>query len=652
MLADHSLGAIKLERIMVVAWSEKTLVQVNFLKDVNARTKKPNGMPIITEKTQKSTTNLLANNLNKKTVASESTITNSKSYYRKVLYKKTNKAWKWWIAQQCPITAIQGFLRYNKEMVLSGNYSSTEQINSIQQMITYFLITRTEKEKESEVLDCDFNLTLVTGPGGFRDTASKEEKAKVQEATHKDQCNTTSKPTKGSQQSHPVSSSTVHDPQDPERNIQLAGTGLPFTSPDEGIRAAKTTSFPEGSCGDKDSEGLKPPADMEPQTNPVADLSGTGAEYQESDEEEVFAAGDDMEEGTQADEEDHQSSSPNKDKPEPSHTLETQVSDFDSSSPDLKKYDNILPLTERQLGKYLRKATIEVYYEENVDHKDQTDKVIYVAMNSLNKNNIAKGDILNALNGLVPASKVVREDPDEPVRVPYMINGKMHYLTNDEISKHLEKEELIKKATEQARLLAITKPEVVKLVCEKAEKIGIDPERIKSAKEGEKFKKAQDAELKILNKERSKKLKNHLKSRSTITVYRITNRRTFKVHNPFSFGAFGLTELDKLREVIPKKKNVVVKDLMNSLRKRYKRIKKIHEELRIQSALPAPIPEQASSKSSGRKRKHMELELKVKVPGLDCDRSLPEGVPFVNNIVIEELEYGIFFTDVFSDQAF
>ncbi|GKB40257.1 hypothetical protein Tco_0885199 [Tanacetum coccineum] len=34
----------------------------------------------------------------KKIVASESTITNYKSYYR-MLYKKTSKAWKWWIAQ-------------------------------------------------------------------------------------------------------------------------------------------------------------------------------------------------------------------------------------------------------------------------------------------------------------------------------------------------------------------------------------------------------------------------------------------------------------------------------------------------------------------------------------------------------------------------
>ncbi|GKA59129.1 retrovirus-related pol polyprotein from transposon TNT 1-94 [Tanacetum coccineum] len=37
----------------------------------------------------------------KKTVASESTIQKSKSYY-KMLYEKTSKAWKWWIEQQCP----------------------------------------------------------------------------------------------------------------------------------------------------------------------------------------------------------------------------------------------------------------------------------------------------------------------------------------------------------------------------------------------------------------------------------------------------------------------------------------------------------------------------------------------------------------------
>nr|GFC27853.1 hypothetical protein [Tanacetum cinerariifolium] len=101
-----------------------------------------------------------------------------------------------------------------------------------------------------------------------------------------------------------------------------------------------------------------------------------------------------------------------------------------------------------------------------------------------------------------------------------------------------------------------------------------------------------------------------------------------------------------------KKKNTIVKDLMTSLGKRYERVKKILEELGIQSAFPALVPKQPPSESSGRKRKHMELKPKIKVPGLECNRILPKGVPFVNNMAIEEPKYRIFFTDVFGDQAF
>ncbi|GJX31624.1 hypothetical protein Tco_0241479, partial [Tanacetum coccineum] len=112
----------------------------------------------------------------------------------------------------------------------------------------------------------------------------------------------------------------------------------------------------------------------------------------------------------------------------------------------------------------------------------------------------------------------------------------------------------------------------------------------------------------------------HLKTKLVvITVYRGTDGRNFKVHEPFLFGAFGISELDELREIIPKKKNAVVKDLTNSLSRRYERLKKIPKELRIHSALPAPAPEQASSRSSGRKQKHMELEPKTRIPGLECN---------------------------------
>ncbi|GKA20038.1 hypothetical protein Tco_0699953 [Tanacetum coccineum] len=230
---------------------------------------------------------------------------------------------------------------------------------------------------------------------------------------------------------------------------------------------------------------------------------------------------------------------------------------------------------------------------------------------------------------LVPALKVVRDNPDEPIRVPYMINGKMHYLTNDEINAHIEKEDKIKKAAEEANI----------------------------AKAGEKFKKAYDAKHQVLKIEHSQKIKrlmelnkkideqymwtisNRLKPEpityvrihpnskpAVLTVFKNNDKRNFQAHGPFKFFDFKVTE--------------------------YEILKKIPEELGIQSALPAPIPEQAPSQSLGRKRKHIELEPEIKVPRLECNRSLPEGIPFVNNMVIEELGYGIFFTNVFGDQAF
>ncbi|GJT86036.1 hypothetical protein Tco_1067753 [Tanacetum coccineum] len=53
-----------------------------------------------------------------------------------------------------------------------------------------------------------------------------------------------------------------------------------------------------------------------------------------------------------------------------------------------------------------------------------------------------------------------------------------------------------------------------------------------------------------------------------------------------------------------------------------------------------------------RKRKAQELEPEVRILGLKCNRSLPEGVHSVNNMVIEHSEQGIFFIDVFGNEAF
>ncbi|GKF44558.1 hypothetical protein Tco_0131110, partial [Tanacetum coccineum] len=136
----------------------------------------------------------------------------------------------------------------------------------------------------------------------------------------------------------------------------------------------KTTSRPEGTLRDKDSGGNKKPADMEPIHPTIADPSGIGAKYQvdhtqstrlryqsltknkaQESEETILGAGEEVDEDSQTVAVQHQSSPPQADKPQSSTAPYTEASNFDSSSDDLlKKYDNTLPLTERQLKKYLQ----------------------------------------------------------------------------------------------------------------------------------------------------------------------------------------------------------------------------------------------------------------------------------------------------------
>nr|GEU45773.1 Toll/interleukin-1 receptor (TIR) domain-containing protein [Tanacetum cinerariifolium] len=549
---------------------------------------------------------------------------------------------------------------------------------------------------------------------------------------------------------------------------------------------AKITSRPKGSLRDKDLGRNIPPADMEPIHPTVADLLGTGAKYQvdetqfnrlryrpltkkgknfskvesdtepsqvqtsadvqafllskdaldkESDEEEVLAFRKDIDKDPQAAKE-VRTPSPQQDQPEQSHTAVSYA--------DLK-------------------ASIEEYYDENVAHGDQTDKLVettmilltrvvrqskistkstmkdlqahalkkakvsaawtksstnmawnlgsrmtaieisQTALKTKNATNTAtkeppshtggtedpkmeipissiqptkvlptpaqpittitthpkssqatpridkgKGIATESdeepLKKLVPASTIVRPDPDEEVKVPYMINGKMCYLTNKEMQAYLDKEEKLRKAAEEARLVAISKTEVIKVVQEEAEKIRLDPKKITSAKSGEKFKKTHDAKHQVLkrehsqnvkiltklNKKRAKQymwtmtnkikpepitdVKIHPKTKpAVLSVYMNNDKKNFNVHKPFKFIDFRIIELDKLGPIIQNKNNSIVKDLMTSLSRRYERLKKIPKELGIQSTLSALVPEQASSQTSGRKRKCMELEPKVKV---------------------------------------
>ncbi|GJU42327.1 hypothetical protein Tco_1195284 [Tanacetum coccineum] len=172
----------------------------------------------------------------------------------------------------------------------------------------------------------------------------------------------------------------------------------------------------------------------------------------------------------------------------------------------------------------------------------------------------------------------------------------------EDVYYELEKRNQI--AAEEAKLLEITKPELIKVIQEEATKAGVDPKILDVHREehSEKIRKARELRKK------------------NIDQYRGNDRGNFDVFNPFKFGYFGVTELDELGLIIQKKKNNVVGDLITSLGKRKKKIQ--------------------------------ELESKTRIPGLVCNRRLLEGIPFVNNLVIEQPENEMFFIDVFGDEAF
>ncbi|GJW74715.1 retrotransposon protein, putative, ty3-gypsy subclass [Tanacetum coccineum] len=71
-----------------------------YLNEVNARTKKPNVVPISASKPKRKANKSVVTP-HKKTVASDTTIQKSKSYHKE-LYENINQEWKWWIAKRCP----------------------------------------------------------------------------------------------------------------------------------------------------------------------------------------------------------------------------------------------------------------------------------------------------------------------------------------------------------------------------------------------------------------------------------------------------------------------------------------------------------------------------------------------------------------------
>ncbi|GJQ89586.1 hypothetical protein Tco_0000725 [Tanacetum coccineum] len=153
-------------------------------------------------------------------------------------------------APQWTNMTVDNMIFQTNNVVLGGNYSSTEQVNSIQQLLAYSLITGTEVDIGEIIYNLERNIQLAsTGLPSILDERTRQ-----------------SKPLYEGPATHPK---------------YLGGNKQPLdTDITSNEGTAKTTPRPEGSLGDKDSWGNIPPDDIELIHTPVADTSGTGAKCQ------------------------------------------------------------------------------------------------------------------------------------------------------------------------------------------------------------------------------------------------------------------------------------------------------------------------------------------------------------------------------------
>ncbi|GJW44024.1 hypothetical protein Tco_0072823 [Tanacetum coccineum] len=321
----------------------------------------------------------------------------------------------------------------DKTLVLGGNYSSLEQVNSIQQLLAYSLITGTEVDI-GEIIYSDLvtkllnkfllgilrNSNFIKDPSKVNDIeltahmivvnsqkdslsllplAAKPKKGKSQTVTPtlpksqgpeipgalskkskrpKSKRPPTKtkvsppKPMNGSEQSHSVSSGTVPDPQDLERGIQLANMGLPSTL-DEGTRKSKP--LPES----------KPSHEWALDTQPIvlSTYADVGAFLLSDDksEEDILRAGKEMDE-------------------------EPLVAGI------AKTQHQSLPLQEKHKEVVVNyadlKSSIDDYYDENIAHQDHTDKLVEASMSSLDKSSNTISDLYKGLNIITKLLKEIK----------------------------------------------------------------------------------------------------------------------------------------------------------------------------------------------------------------------------------------------------
>ncbi|GJX13366.1 hypothetical protein Tco_0982746 [Tanacetum coccineum] len=406
--------------------------------------------------------------------------------------------------------------------------------------------------------------------------------------------------------------------------------GLPSTVFDEGT--VDTMPLPEGLRGNKDSEGLKPPADMEPLTTPVADPSRTNAEIT---------------------------------KDQWAQHEEAAVSYADL------------------------RASIKGYYEENVDHKDQTDKLFQETMDCLDKNSTDRSNLLKALNGVTKTLKVIQDVVKEDLSLKKkVLEATEAYTTNSNnitelisLAKTFDFSGL--KSLVETMKAALDAQNVYLETWAKSSTSMAWNVGLPATEEPPSHTKRETDDIEIQETEEDKVEKEQESEESTkavlispfrplmrtnLEVEMMTSPSTIKLTNtvleiltPNSGAEIELIDPQdpiplklqhlKLNQSPPSSAYPSLKDQIKKAAKEAKMFAMTKTEVikvvRKEAEKIGLDPKIIVSAKEGRKRKHMELEPKIRVPGLECNQSLTEGVLFVNNMVIIEPEYEMFFTDVF-----
>nr|GEU43840.1 uncharacterized mitochondrial protein AtMg00810-like [Tanacetum cinerariifolium] len=330
-----------------------------------------------------------------------------------------------------------------------------------------------------------------------------------------------------------------------------------------------------------------------------------------SQTENILGADDEMDDNPKSDETQHQSFPPQGDNPTSSTTPHPEAFDTDSLSDNILKNTTII-----DLHKGLEVITQLLKDIKNSVRDDSAiNKKIEEASETLAKISTQTTEILSLVRALIsllfcPLSRIFRIMPLSLERAQTYIKSYMSSLQEDTSSIKSMMTEMYHAFRAQSSLAPSSSVTLTFSITDTPTNVEGEIATHTATKEPPSHNEGEtDANIQEKSKEPKQSIDTNIgrlkpepiidiniypKTKPVvITVYKGTDGRNFDVHKPFLFGAFGIFELDNLRKIIPKKKNIVVKDLMNSLSRRYEGLRKIPRQLRIQSALPAT--EQAPS---------------------------------------------------------